>query len=89
MTVAPGHLESVVINVSSSVSPRTFKINGVIQETTGKSLTLVTDEEVPASCDITLQSKDFLVLGEVLSCVPERGAKWTTQVRVKRSLLIV
>jgi hypothetical protein len=89
MTVAPVCLESIVIEVSSDAGAQTLKVNGIIQETAGKSLMLVTDAEIPASSRITMQSKDFIFLGEVLSCVPEHDAKWTTHVRVKRSLLIV
>lgn len=82
--------ESVIINVSSSHDPvRNRKVNGALQEPVSKALTLVTNEEIPVHADVTVQSKDLLFLGEVLRCVAIPGAKWTTHVRVKRSLLVI
>ena len=82
--------ESVIINVSSSHGTvRNRKVNGALQESVPKALTLVTNEELPVCADVTVQSKDLLFLGEVLRCVAIPGAKWTTHVRVKRSLLVL
>jgi hypothetical protein len=89
MITASECLESVVIDVSGNAGkevPR--KINGIIERLTNKRLTLVSGEALPVSANVTVQGKDLLFLGEVLSCVPESGVKWTTHVRVKRSLMI-
>ena len=87
---ASGCQDSVVIDVSSrEVGTRNRKVYGVIQEFVGQTLTLISSEEIAASTVVTAQSKDLIFFGEVLDCVPERGAKWTTSVRVKRRMLIV
>jgi hypothetical protein len=82
--------ESVVLEVSSGDSgPQSRKICGLIQEFVGQTLTLVSDEEIPTSAKVTTQNKDFIFFGEVLSCVAEPGARWTTKVRIKRRLMVV
>jgi hypothetical protein len=90
MSVSSESLESVTINImpSNNVAPSS-KLNGLVHQLASKSLTLITGEEIPVPADVTVQSRDLLFLGEVLSCVPNDGAKWTTYVRVKRSLLVV
>ena len=87
---ASGCQDSVVIDVSPrEVGIRSRKIYGVIQEFVGQTLTLISSEEISAAAAVTAQSKDLIFFGEVLTCVPERGAKWATSVRVKRRMLIV
>ena len=72
---ASGCQDSVVIDVSSrEVATRNRKIYGVIQEFVGQTLILISSEEIAAATVVTAQSKDLIFFGEVLSCVPERGA---------------
>ncbi len=89
MAVTPGSLESVVIDVASSTTAHDFKVNGLIRESADKSLTLITDDEIPVSSSVAMQSRDMIFLGQVLSCIPECGTKWTTHVQVRRSLLVI
>jgi hypothetical protein len=87
---ASGCQDSVVIDVSSrEAGTRNRKVYGVIQEFVGQTLTLISSEEINVGTGVTAQSKDLIFFGEVLSSVPERGAKWSTNVRVKRRMLIV
>jgi hypothetical protein len=89
MITASKCLESVLIDVSGhSGAEVPHRINGIIESFAKKSLILVSGEAFPVSANVTVQGKDLLFLGEVLSCQPESGAKWTTHVHVKRSLLI-
>lgn len=82
--------ESVIIEVSSSNSSvHNRKVTGTVQDFVSKSLILVTAEAIPVSTKVTVQSKDLLFLGEVLSCVADPGTKWRAHVRVKTSLLVV
>jgi hypothetical protein len=67
--------EVITEDVSSrEVGTRSRKVYGVIQEFVGQTLTLVSAEEIPATA-VTAQSKNLIFFGEVVSCIPERGAK--------------
>lgn len=82
--------EAVVVNVCSiGDSALNRKVTGIIQKSAGKSLTLVTGEEIPATSNVTVQSADLIFLGAVQSCVRECNAEWTTQIQIDRKFLVV
>lgn len=82
--------ESVIINVpsgDSSLPHRSFK--GEIEEFKNKHLRLLSDEEIDISAGITAQGKDLLFMGDVLSCIRAADARWSVNVTVNRTLLVV
>jgi hypothetical protein len=82
--------EEVIVNVASDdVGSLSRRITGIIQKSAGKILTLLMGEEIPATANVTVQSTDLIFLGDVLSCVRERDAEWTAQIRIQRKLLVV
>ena len=81
--------QPVLIEVSSGIGDNpNRKLAGTVKEHIGKSLTLITGEGIAESAAVSVQSKDLLSLGEVLSSVANDGAKWTVHVRVIRSILV-
>ena len=90
MTVVSELREPALIEVSSSdPAVPNRKLTGTVHARLKKSLTVVTDQEVAASAAIRIQSQDLLTWGEVLRCLPEPEARWTIEVGVQRSMLIV
>ena len=90
MTSASELPEPALIEVSSSdpAIPHR-KLTGTILTRLKKSLTMRTDQEIAVSAAVRVQSKDLLSLGEVLRCFPGPEARWTVEVGVQRSMLIV
>ena len=90
MTSASELHEPVLLEVSSrdpAIPPR--KLTGTILTRLKKSLTVRTEQEIAVSAPVRVQSKDLLSLGEVLRCLPEPEERWTVEVLVQRSMLIV
>jgi hypothetical protein len=82
--------EEVIVNVyPGGAGSLNRKINGTIQKSVAKSLTLLTGEEIPAASNVTVQSADLIFFGDVLSCSQQCDAEWTTQIRIERKLLVV
>ena len=90
MATANTQPEEVIVNVClGGASSLNRKINGTIQKSAAKSLTLSTGEEIPAASNVTVQSADLIFFGDVMSCAQQCDAEWTTQIRVDRKLLVV
>ena len=81
--------QPVLIEVSSGIGENpNRKLTGIVKGHIGKSLTLITGEEIAESAAVSVQSKDLLSLGEVLSSVAHDGAQWTVHIRINRSILV-
>jgi hypothetical protein len=90
MTMASELQEPAILEVSShDPAIPTCKLTGTILTRLKKSLTVLTEQEIAVSAAVRVQSKNFLTLGEVLRCPPESEARWTVEVGIQRSMLIV
>lgn len=90
MAVACETLESAVIMVTSAdPGLPNRKVTGTVHARASKTLTLLTDEEIAASAMVRVQTKHFLSLGAVVSCVREPDAKCRVFIAVDRSVMII
>ena len=64
-------------------------ITGILQESTVKSLILITGQDIPAAARVNVRTQDRVYLGEVLKSTPEHGAKWTIHVLTRRAFMVV
>ncbi len=79
----------VIIEVTSADSNENRKIKGSVQQFAGKSLTLVSDEEIAVAASVRVQSKDLLFLGQVLRSISDPQEKWTVHVDVRRTFAVL
>jgi hypothetical protein len=83
-------LEQAIIEVSSaSATLANRKVSGTIQQHERKDLTVSSQEEIPISAEVKVQSQRLLFLGHVQECIPESGASWSIHIRLRQTLLVV
>lgn len=77
------------IEVTSLEGCRNRKVRGFVQRLEGKSLTILSNEEIVESSTVRVQTNDLLCLGEVLASIQHTVGTWTVSIQVRRSLAVL
>lgn len=85
---AAHHRFQIQVYQSAQVTPLTgacLAVNGQILSLTGKEMELELDQPVAARTAVRVQTRNWLMLGEVLYCVQERS-RHRTRLRLEHAL---
>ncbi len=83
------HQSATIEVLASDPATPDRHLTGTIHKHGNEILTLLAEEEIAPPAVVRVQTRDLLTLGKVLRCIPEPDMKWTVDVGVTRTMLVV